>query len=84
MEYFTAEYSAKQDCFHVSTLSHVLSINRKNALKKLSNDYEIIGITTSDDEALKVCRDFREKQNQLLRDQRYEDQEYEGYTEEVL
>lgn len=67
MAYFTAEYSAEQDCFHVDTLSRVLSMNRKNALEKRSVDYQIIAITESDDEALKACRDFRDKQNQLLR-----------------
>ena len=85
MEYFTAEYSAEQDCFHVDTLSRVLSMNRKNALEKRSVDYQIIAITESDDEALKACRDFREKQSQLIRRKVYEDPEIErDPVEDVL
>lgn len=64
MGLYTAEYSASQDCFHADSLQKVLRMNRKNALEKRSNDYEIIAITESLDEALAVCKAFREKQNQ--------------------
>lgn len=84
MAYFTAEYSARQDCFHVDTLSRVLSMNRKNALEKRSVDYQIIAITESDDEALKACRDFREKQSQLIRSKRYDEPGVDENREEVM
>ena len=83
MAYFTAEYSASQDCFHVDTLSHAISMNRGNALEKRSNDYQIIAITESDNEALKVCRDFREKQSQFIRRKVYGDPEGDEYSEEA-
>lgn len=82
MAYFTAEYSAEQDCFHVDTLSRVLSMNRKNALEKRSVDYQIIAITDSAEEAQRICRDLREKQNQTHRRKVYEDPEIERDPEE--
>lgn len=62
VEYFTAEYSASQNCFHVDSLAHVLQINRKNALIKNSVDYQIIAICGSDDEAMDYCRKFKQQQ----------------------
>lgn len=61
-QYYTAEYSASQDCFHVDSLDHVLRMNSINALKKRSVDYQIIAICSSDDEAMDVCRKFRKEQ----------------------
>lgn len=60
-QYYTAEYSASQNCFHVDTLQRVLRLNRANALGQRSVDYQIIAICNSDDEAMDVCRKFRKE-----------------------
>lgn len=62
MSYWTAEYSAKQDCFHVDMLERVLTMNQENALKKNSNDFIILGIFDDVDEADKFCTRFRHSQ----------------------
>lgn len=64
MGLFTAEYSASQNCFHVSDLERTLCINRGNALDRRSNDYQILAITKSMDEAQEYCKAFREKMKQ--------------------
>lgn len=62
-QYYVAEYSASQNCFHVDTLQRVLRLNRANALGQRSVDYQIIAICSTDDEAMDVCREFRKEQS---------------------
>jgi hypothetical protein len=64
-QYYTAEYSASQDCFHVDSLENVLRLNAINALNKRSLDYQIIAICSSDDEAMDFCRKFKKEQAQM-------------------
>lgn len=61
-EFYAVEYSARQDCFHVDELGHVLQMNRMNARNRNSVDYQIIAICTSDAEALDYCRRFKKRQ----------------------
>ena len=59
---YVAEYSANQDSFHTDLLFDVLQMNRNNALRKRSNDYEILGIFETAVEADEFIRLFRERQ----------------------
>lgn len=60
-QYYAAEYSVSQNCFHVDTLQRVLRLNQTNALGQRSVDYQIIAICTSEDKAMDICQKFREK-----------------------
>ena len=58
-EFYTIEYSASQKCFHIDTLSNVLKINRMNCVSQNSNDYQIIDICGSFEEAERALKKFR-------------------------
>lgn len=67
MGFYTAEFSASQNCFHVGDLDRTLAINRGNAMDKRSNDYQILAITKTMDEAQAYCKEFRKKQKDRRR-----------------
>ncbi len=59
---FVAEYSASQDSFHTDLLRDVLQMNLENALRKRSNDYEMLGIFETATEANEFIRLLRQRQ----------------------
>lgn len=67
MGFYAAEYSGSQNCFHVDSLDRALAMNRSNALDKRSNDYQILAITKTMDEAQAYCKEFRKKQKDRRR-----------------
>ena len=67
MGFYAAEYSGSQNCFHVDSLARALAMNRGNALEKRSNDYQILQIFESIDEAQAFCKEFRKKQQDRRR-----------------
>lgn len=67
MGFYVAEYSVNQHSFHVDDLARALAMNRRNALDKLSNDYMILAITKTMDEAQAYCKEFRKKQQDWRR-----------------
>lgn len=58
-EFYTIEFSADQKCFHIDTLSNVLKMNRMNCICQNSNDYQIIDICGSFEEAERALIEFR-------------------------
>ena len=58
-EFYTIEYSASQGCYHIDTLSNVLKMNRMNCVSQNSNDYQIIDICGSYEEAERALKEFR-------------------------
>lgn len=59
----TLEYSAKQDCFHISNLEEVLKINLRNTIEKVDNDYKIIGFFKTYKEASEKADEIKKIQN---------------------
>lgn len=59
----TLEYSAKQDCFHISNLEEVLKINLRNTIEKVDNDYKIIGLFETYKEASEKADEIKKIQN---------------------
>ena len=61
----TLEYSARQDCFHISTLDAILKINIRNTINKVDNDYKIVGLFETQQEASKMAEKLRKKQEEV-------------------
>lgn len=59
----TLEYSARQDCFHISNLEEVLKINLRNTIEKVDNDYKIIGFFETYKEASERADEIKKMQN---------------------
>lgn len=55
--YYVAEYSVSQNCFHVETVNDLLKVNMHASLQKQINDYLPIGFFETEIEA----HDFIEK-----------------------
>ena len=58
---YTLEYSHEQDALHIDEFDHVIKRNNKMLEEKKYNDYKIIGIFDTYDEALKASKEFRDK-----------------------
>lgn len=58
---WVVEYSVKQNCFHVTTLEDALKINWETAIKKIDNDYRILSITSSFEDANNLADELRKK-----------------------
>ena len=59
--YYVAEYSIEQNCFHIEQLNDLLKINIEAALSKKHNDYQMIGIFETYDEASDYIEKVRPK-----------------------
>lgn len=56
---FTAEYSLKQKCFHVSDLEKTLKTNMGTIIAGKNCDYLIFYISKTHEGASKACQDLR-------------------------
>lgn len=58
-EQILAEYSAKQNCFHIEPLSHAIKINKEGVLRGHATDYLPIGVFENYEDANRFCGAFR-------------------------
>jgi hypothetical protein len=58
----SVEFSASQNCFHIDELKYVLTMNQQNAMRRNSNDYQIIALVETDEEADEFVEEFRKRQ----------------------
>lgn len=57
---FAIEYSIEQRCVHIQSLSQHLEItNRSLAIGKVLNDYQLVAISTSADEAFEIAESIQ-------------------------
>lgn len=59
----SVEYSKMQKCFHIDDLDYVMKLNLKRALnpKDTFNDWTIIGIFETEEEASKFADEIKNK-----------------------
>lgn len=60
---YTVEYSKIQKCFHQDELEHVVSLNYRKFVEKAENDWQIIGIFRTMEEAEKFCERCKNVRN---------------------
>jgi len=70
LQKYVSEYSAMQNTFHYDPLYAVITRNKKMIAEGISNDYQIIGIFDTADEAIKYNKEFR-KNLDLVKDEIY-------------
>lgn len=70
---YVAEYSNKQECFHVDTLEKSLKMNIGAIINKYNNDYLIFGVFKTWEEAHAACDKLREKMKDFQIDRNVED-----------
>lgn len=59
---YTVEHSVKQQCFHISDLDTILKTNIRNTIQnEVINDYKIIAITDTYEEAENFIEKIKEK-----------------------
>lgn len=61
MTKISVEYSSKQKCFHVDFLEKILEINFRDVFVENNNDYKIIKICNSFEEANKFVKKVKEE-----------------------
>lgn len=61
LEYYVAEYSVLQNSFHCDKLSNVIQTNLSIIEDKTVNDYKIIGIFKTFDEAVEYNKYMKQK-----------------------
>lgn len=85
-EYWVAEYSRQQDCFHLDTLQRSIEANMRMFTGGRNNDYQILGIFETYEEGSKYIRKLRESKMEVLKNKivRLEDQLYEHEDLEVF
>lgn len=57
------EYSVRQNCFHIAKLTDTLKINIRTSINLIDNDYRIVGIANSYEEARDKAANIREMIN---------------------
>jgi hypothetical protein len=61
MNLFVVEYSLSQGAFHISTIKEMLQNNVGMILhRQTSNDYLVVGITETHEEAVKLSKVFEQ------------------------
>ncbi len=65
MHYVTVEYSANGNNFHVSSVGDILKMNRYNALRKQTNDYQLIALCETVEQANEFVAHFKQLQQQF-------------------
>lgn len=63
MNLWVAEYSQSQDAVHVQLLDESIRENFRRAIAKEEQDYVVIGVFSSHDEASERGNELRRKQN---------------------
>lgn len=63
---YVIEYSVRQDCFHVASLKETLETNLRTATNFIDNDYRILALCETSEEALKKADVLR----QLIEDKK--------------
>lgn len=53
---YTVEYSPSQNCLHFDELQRVININARKFLMNQNNDWTIIGVFETVEEADKFCK----------------------------
>lgn len=56
-----AEFSSKQNCFHVEPLEYALQTNRRGTLTHCALDYIPLAIFPTYEAANDFCREFRQR-----------------------
>ncbi len=67
--YFVAEYSIEQNCFHIEQLTDLIKVGQNSAIHKIPNDYQLIGVFETHTEA----HEFIEKSRPMIQGQEYAD-----------
>lgn len=61
LDYYVAEYSALQNCFHCDKLKDAIFNNLSTINNKIVNDYKVIGIFKTLDEALECNKQLKKE-----------------------
>lgn len=62
MEIWVVEYSKTQGCFHVTTLEDSVEKNRRMYDNDANNDYQIIALADTFEEAHEIARELRKQE----------------------
>lgn len=62
MELWTVEWSSSQGCFHIDPLKRTLERNLMAFIEKRSNDYQILVLAKSQDEAHQLASNLEQQQ----------------------
>lgn len=58
-KYYTVEYSVQQKCLHIDELDNILKLNYRKTLENTENQFSLIGIFETIEEADNFADNFR-------------------------
>ena len=70
-DYYVVEFSTRQKFFHISTFKESIESNIRTALNNIDNDYKIIGIFETYEQANDFCNQYRNKFGALTLEEAY-------------
>ena len=63
---YVVEYSKNQDCFHITTLDDSIKKNRKMFEENTPNDFQIIALVNSYEDAKATATFLRKKYKEII------------------